>query len=344
MGELFGTDGVRGVANKELTGELAYKIGRAGGYHLISSNKGKDKPVILIGKDTRVSGDMLEAALIAGMTSVGIDVIKTGIIPTPGVAYLSKLLDAAGGVMISASHNPVADNGIKFFDDQGFKLSDEKEKEIEDLIFNRYDESPSPTSTAIGNLYEDYRLTEKYIDYLISTVNTDFKGLKIALDCANGAAYQVAPQVLKALGAELIVINNHPEGDKINVNCGSTNPEIVREIVLKEKADLGISHDGDADRLIMIDENGEIIDGDVIMVILALDLLKKNNLKGNTLVTTAYTNLGVQEALNKAGVEVSVTKNGDRYVLREMLDQGYNLGGEKSGHILLLDYNTTGDR
>src|SRR5690554_2151395 len=178
----------------------------------------------------------------------------------------------------------------------------------------------------------------------ISTVRTDFKGLKIVLDCANGAAYQVAPQVLKALGAELVVINNYPEGDKINVNCGSTNPEIVREIVLKEKAGLGISHDGDADRLIMIDENGEIIDGDVIMVILALDLLKENNLKGNTLVTTAYTNLGVQEALNKAGVGVSVTKNGDRYVLREMLDQGYNLGGEKSGHILLLDYNTTGDR
>lgn len=343
MGVLFGTDGIRGVANKELTGELAYKIGRAGGYRLISSYKGEEKPVMLIGKDTRVSGDMLEAALVAGMTSVGIDVIKLGIIPTPGVAYLTREQEVVGGVMISASHNPIADNGIKFFDSEGFKLTDNMENEIEELIFKRFDEIPSPTSTLIGNVYEDYELVNKYIDYLISTVELDFSGLKIALDCANGAAFQVAPAVLENLGAELVIINNHPEGDKINLNCGSTHPEIIRELVLKEKADLGVAHDGDADRLIMIDEEGNLVDGDKIMVILALDLLKKGNLKGETLVTTAYSNLGLKEAIEKAGGRVSVTKNGDRYVLMEMLNKGYNLGGEKSGHIIFLDYNTTGD-
>ncbi len=343
MGTLFGTDGIRGVANKELTGELAYKIGRAGGYYLISSYKGEGKPLMLIGKDTRVSGDMLEAALVAGMTSVGIDVIKLGILPTPGVAYLCRTLDIVGGIMISASHNPIADNGIKFFDKEGFKLTDDMEDEIEELIFNKYADIPSPTSTLIGNVYEDYNLIDKYIEFLISTVELDFNGLKIALDCANGAAYKVAPVVLESLGAELFIVNNHPEGDKINLNCGSTHPEIIKELVLKEKADLGIAHDGDADRLIMVDEKGELVDGDKIMVVLALNLLKQNNLKGKTLVTTAYSNLGLREAIEKAGGKVAVTKNGDRYVLMEMLKNDYNLGGEKSGHIIFMDYNTTGD-
>lgn len=343
LGRLFGTDGVRGIANKELTGELAYKLGRAGGYYLSKDHQGEEKPLMLIGKDTRVSGDMLEAALVAGMTSAGIDVIRLGIIPTPGVAYLTGKLDVAGGVMISASHNPIADNGIKFFDKNGYKLTDEMEDEIEELIFNRYDEIPAPTHTLIGIVDSNKNLVREYIDYLVKTVEQDFSGLKIVLDCANGAAYQVAPEVLKILGSELIVINNHPDGEKINVDCGSTHPEIIRERVLRERADLGIAHDGDADRVIVVDDQGEIIDGDKIMAICALDLLKRGKLKGRTLVTTAYSNLGLREAIESAGGKIAITANGDRYVLKEMLANSYNLGGEKSGHIIFLDYNKTGD-
>lgn len=344
MGKLFGTDGVRGVANKELTGELAYKLGRAGGYYITKDNVEKNKkPRMLIGKDTRVSGDMLESALVAGMTSVGIDVIKLGIIPTPGVSYLSSSLEVDGAVMISASHNPIADNGIKFFDGKGYKLTDEMEDGIEELIFDSYPEIPTPTSTLIGNAEFDDKLVKKYIDYLITTVSVDFSGLKIVLDCANGAAYRVAPEVIERLGAECVVINNHPSGEKINLNCGSTHPEIIQKIVKKEKADIGIAHDGDADRVVMVDENGDIINGDKIMAICALDLLSSNKLKGDTLVTTAYSNLGLKEVIEDNGGEVSITANGDRYVLQEMLNNGYNLGGEQSGHIIFLDYNKTGD-
>lgn len=343
MAKLFGTDGVRGVANRELTGELAYKLGRAAGYYLTRHYKGNDKASMLIGKDTRVSGDMLESALTAGMTSVGIDVVRLGIIPTPGVAYLTAELAVEGAVMISASHNPIADNGIKFFDKNGYKLSDEMEEEIENLIKYNYDNIPSPTSLEIGNSNDNYDLTDKYIDYLISTVDIDFTGLKIALDCANGAAYRVAPEVLQRLGAEIVVSNNHPAGDKINLDCGSTHPEIIKELVVRENADLGIAHDGDADRIVMIDNKGEIVDGDKIMAVWAADLLQRGELKKQTLVTTAYSNLGLKEAVEGVGGKVVITDNGDRYVLKEMLENKYNLGGEKSGHIIYLDYNSTGD-
>ncbi|MFW5972031.1 MAG: phosphoglucosamine mutase [Bacillota bacterium] len=343
MGSLFGTDGVRGLANEEVTGELAYKLGRCGGYYLSREYKNEGKPVMLIGKDTRVSGDMLEAALVAGMTSAGIDVIKLGIIPTPGVSYLTSIMDVDGAVMISASHNPIADNGIKFFTSKGYKLTDEMEDDIEKLILDDYQTIPSPTSTDIGNVDCRKELVEKYIDYLVTTVDVDFAGVKVALDCANGAAYHVAPEVLRKLGADVLVINNHSAGDKINLNCGSTHPEIVRDLVLEENADLGIAHDGDADRVIMISEKGNIIDGDRIMAVCALDLLKREKLRGNTLVTTAYSNLGLHELLQENGGKISVTANGDRYVLKEMLDNNYNLGGEQSGHIIFLDYNKTGD-
>lgn len=343
MGRLFGTDGVRGVANKELTGELAYQLGRAGGFYLSRNYRGQGKAVMLIGKDTRVSGDMLESALVAGMTSVGIDVIRLGIIPTPGVAYLTGKLDVQGGVMISASHNPIADNGIKFFNQSGCKLTDQSEDEIEELIFQRYQELPNPTHQNVGMADDNPQLVEQYIDYLLSTVKTDFSGLKIVLDCANGAAYRVAPAVLEGLKAELTVINNHPDGNKINVDCGSTHPGNLQEKVTSLGADLGIAHDGDADRIVMVDGEGQVLDGDAVMAICALDLLKKGELKDHTLVTTAYSNLGLKEVLEKAGGRLVITDNGDRYVLQEMLAHDYNLGGEKSGHIIFLDYNRTGD-
>ncbi|MFY9393831.1 MAG: phosphoglucosamine mutase [Halanaerobiales bacterium] len=344
MGKLFGTDGVRGVANKELTAELAYKLGRAAAYYLSRDRKEKGKkPLFLIGKDTRVSGDMLEAALAAGINSIGIDVLKLGIIPTPGVAYLASILEVDGAAMISASHNPVEDNGIKFFTGEGFKLSDQMEDEIEDIIFNTYDCLPRPISTEIGIAKDASHLQDKYIDYLLTTIDVDFSGLRIVLDCANGAAYRVAPEVLARLGAQLLVINDETAGERINLNCGSTHPEVIREMVLKEKADLGIAHDGDADRVIMVDEQGQILDGDKIMAICSLALLKNNKLQKKTLVATAYSNLGLHELLRANGGNVVITENGDRYVLAEMLEKGYNLGGEQSGHIIFLDYNKTGD-
>ncbi|HOA41143.1 MAG TPA: phosphoglucosamine mutase [Halanaerobiales bacterium] len=344
MGKLFGTDGVRGVANKELTAELAYKLGRAAAYYLSRDRKEKGKkPLFLIGKDTRVSGDMLEAALAAGINSIGIDVLKLGIIPTSGVAYLASILEVDGAAMISASHNPVEDNGIKFFTGEGFKLSDQMEDEIEDIIFNTYDCLPRPISTEIGIAKDASHLQDKYIDYLLTTIDVDFSGLRIVLDCANGAAYRVAPEVLTRLGAQLLVINDETAGERINLNCGSTHPEVIREMVLKEKADLGIAHDGDADRVIMVDEQGQILDGDKIMAICSLALLKNNKLQKKTLVATAYSNLGLHELLRANGGNVVITENGDRYVLAEMLEKGYNLGGEQSGHIIFLDYNKTGD-
>lgn len=342
MGKLFGTDGVRGVANQELTGEIAYKIGRAGGYYLTGDFDG-EKPVVLIGKDTRISGDMLEAALIAGLNSAGIDVIRVGIIPTPGVAYLTSEMAVQGGIMISASHNPVEDNGIKFFDKDGFKLMDNMEEDIENFIFNNYNKIPSPTHEKLGITRNDYSLVDKYINYLVETVEQDFNEIKVVLDCACGAAYHVSPSVLEKLGAEVIKINSEPDGQKINVKSGSTYPEVVKEKVLETSADLGIAHDGDADRLIMVDHKGNLVDGDKIMAVLALDLNSEKQLKGKTLVTTPYSNLGLKEVLNNNDIEVKITKNGDRYVLKEMLDNDYNLGGEKSGHIIFLDYNTTGD-
>jgi len=341
--KLFGTDGVRGVANHELKGELAFKLGRIGGYYL-SKNSDKKRPVVIIGKDTRLSGDMLEAALMAGLTSVGIDVYRLGIIPTPGVCYLSRTKEVVGGIMISASHNPTADNGIKFFDQNGIKLSDQAELEIEELIFNDHSEElPYPIDKEIGLVEEKYSWIDEYIDFVIASADKKLNDLKIVIDCANGAAYQASPAVFEALGAEVVVINNHPNGEEINVNCGSTAPELAAKKVVETGADLGIAHDGDADRVILIDEKGEVVEGDNIMAVAARDLLKEDKLNKKTVVTTKYSNLGLKESLAEVGAELVITKNGDRYVLAEMLKNGYKLGGEKSGHIIFSEYNTTGD-
>lgn len=341
--KLFGTDGVRGVANHELKGELAFKLGRIGGYYLNKKSEG-DRPAMVIGKDTRLSGDMLEAALMAGLTSVGIDVYRLGIIPTPGVCYLSRKKNVIGGIMISASHNPTADNGIKFFDQNGIKLSDEAELEIEELILNDHSEElPYPIDNEIGLVEEKYDWINEYTRFVSSSTDTDLSSLKIVIDCANGAAYQASPDVFESLGAEVIVINNHPNGEEINVNCGSTAPELASKMVVETGADLGVAHDGDADRVILIDEKGEVVEGDNIMAIAARDMIEDNNLTKNTVVTTKYSNLGLKESMAEVEGKVEITKNGDRYVLAEMLKNDYKLGGEKSGHIIFKDYNTTGD-
>ena len=341
--KLFGTDGVRGVANHELKGELAFKLGRIGGYYL-SKNSDQNRPVVVIGKDTRLSGDMLEAALMAGLTSVGIDVYRLGIIPTPGVCYLSRTKEVAGGIMISASHNPTADNGIKFFDQKGVKLTDQAELEIEELIFNDHSEElPYPIDKEIGLVEEKYDWIEEYIDFVINSSEQKLDGLKVVIDCANGAAYHASPDIFESLGAEVVVINNHPNGEEINVNCGSTAPELAAEKVIETGADLGVAHDGDADRVILIDEKGEIVEGDNIMAVAAREMIAEDKLNKKTVVTTKYSNLGLKESLAEVGVELVITKNGDRYVLAEMLKNNYKLGGEKSGHIIFSDYNTTGD-
>lgn len=341
MGKYFGTDGVRGVANRELTPEFAFKLGRAGAYVL--SKGGNKRPKVIIGKDTRISGDMLEAALIAGITSVGADVYRVGILPTPGIAYLTRTMEAAAGVVISASHNPVQDNGIKFFANSGYKLPDEVEAEIEALLDNNLEGIPSPVGGDVGKVHRVPDSVEQYADYLLSTVNVDLSGLKIVLDCANGAAYQIAPLVLRELGAEIIAINHQPDGVNINDHAGSTHPEILQEKVLTWGADLGIAHDGDADRIIAVDEKGNIVDGDFIIVICALAMKKANKLPLDTVVITVMSNLGQKIALQENGINVLETKVGDRYVLEEMLKSGAKVGGEQSGHIIFLEYNTTGD-
>ncbi|MFW5786740.1 MAG: phosphoglucosamine mutase [Halanaerobiales bacterium] len=343
MGNIFGTDGVRGLANRDITGELAYRLARAAGYFLLQRYNKKKRPKIIVGKDTRLSGDMLESALNAGFNSVGIDVLKLGIIPTPGVAYLTDYLDVIGGVMISASHNPIGDNGIKLFDKKGYKLTDKMENEIEILFTDNYNDLPYPTHRNIGSIEKDLSLVKKYEEHLLNTVYNRLDDLKIVIDCAHGAAYRVSPNVLKKLGAELIVMNDSPAGEKINVNCGSTYPHGVAQRVKETGADLGIAHDGDADRVIMVDNKGEVVDGDVVMAICALDMLEKGELNANTLVTTRYSNLGLKEVLEKEGGRVELAANGDRYVLKKMKENNYNLGGEKSGHIIFLDYNQTGD-
>lgn len=341
MGRLFGTDGVRGFANKELTPELAYKLGRAGAYILTKDLQEKGK--IIIGKDTRISGDMLEAALIAGITSVGVDVVRAGVIPTPGISYLTRFDKAQAGIVISASHNPFHDNGIKFFGSDGYKLPDAMEEEIERLVLDAEEEIVSAEGEKIGRVILDDEALDKYRKMLMSTINGDFSGLKVVLDCAHGAAYQLAPRILQELDAHVITIGDKPNGVNINHNCGSTHLEMLQKMVVETKADLGIAHDGDADRVLFVDRYGQVIDGDFIMVILALDLMKEDKLKDNKLVITVMSNLGLHLALKKAGVQLIETKVGDRYVLEAMKEQGAVLGGEQSGHIILLDHNTTGD-
>lgn len=340
MGRMFGTDGVRGIANSELTSELAYKLGKAGAYVL---TKGTHKPKILVGMDTRISGDMLESALVAGILSVGAEAICVGVIPTPGVAHLTRKYKADAGVVISASHNPVEYNGIKFFDNNGYKLSDELEDRIQSVIQKDLVEVPLPIGADVGRKITEERALEDYIEFAKATIKGDLKGLKVALDCANGAAYMVAAKAFRELGAEVAVINDSPDGVNINKNCGSTHPEELMEYVVKKHCDLGLAFDGDADRCLAIDEKGKLINGDFIMAICGKQLKQEGKLKGNVIVGTVMSNLGLDIAMSAEKIEVKKTKVGDRYVLEEMVRGNYSLGGEQSGHIIFREFNTTGD-
>ncbi|WP_366923153.1 phosphoglucosamine mutase [Metallumcola ferriviriculae] len=336
---LFGTDGVRGVANEELTPELAFKLGQAGARVL---GKGKEKPKIVIGKDTRISGDMLEAALVAGICSVGSDALLVGIVPTPAVSYLTRELGADAGVVISASHNPVADNGIKFFGSQGFKLDDDVEDDIEREAA-KVEDSGRPVGENVGRAVRVMDAEKRYINFLKGTIRTDLKGIKVVVDCANGAASGASPKALWELGADVIPIFNDPDGVNINKDCGSTHIEALQQAVLAHGADIGLAHDGDADRVLAVDEKGRLVDGDQIMVILAKDLMEKGQLRKDTLVVTVMSNLGLHLALKENGIKTPQTKVGDRYVLEKMREIDATLGGEQSGHIIFLDHNTTGD-
>lgn len=339
MSRLFGTDGVRGVANRDLTPELAFQLGRAGAYVLTD---GKRKARVVVGRDTRISGEMLQAALTAGMLSVGADVYLVGVLPTPAIAYLTRALEADAGVVISASHNPVEDNGIKFFSARGFKLPDEVEDQIEALLPEQ-ERLPRPTGGEVGRVHLVEDAPERYLNYLAELFPGGFDGMRIVLDCAAGAASFVSPEIFRRLGAEVIPIFNTPNGVNINVNCGSTHPRALQEAVVREGAQLGLAHDGDADRLLAVDEEGRLVDGDQIMCICALQMADAGRLRQQTLVTTVMSNLGLDLALAEKGIKVVRTRVGDRYVLEEMQRLGANLGGEQSGHIIFLDYNTTGD-
>lgn len=341
MGRLFGTDGVRGIANKELTPELAFKLGKAGAYVLKRENS---KPIVVIGKDTRISGDMLESALTAGILAVGGNVIKAGVIPTPAVAYLTKHCKADAGIVISASHNTFEYNGIKFFNGDGYKLDDLLEEKIEDIILSSVDVNSHITGAKIGKCLEAAEnAAELYIEHLMSTVDFRLDGKKIVLDCANGASYKVAETVYKKLGAEVTVIGNKPDGVNINDGCGSTHPELMAETVRKVGADIGLAFDGDADRLIVADEKGNVIDGDRVIAICARMLKEQGRLAENRVTATVMSNIGFHKAMEASGIDVDITGVGDRYVLERMLETGCVIGGEQSGHIIFREYTTTGD-
>lgn len=340
MGKYFGTDGVRGVANAELTPELAFKLGRFGGYVLTNST---EHPKVLIGRDTRVSGHMLEGALVAGLLSIGAEVMRLGVISTPGVAYLTKALGAQAGVMISASHNPVPDNGIKFFGPDGFKLSDEEEAKIEELLDLDEDNLPRPTGANLGIVNDYFEGGQKYLQFLKQTVDEEFTDIHVALDCANGATSALATHLFADLDADTSTMGASPNGLNINDGVGSTHPESLAAFVKEKQADIGLAFDGDGDRLIAVDENGDIVDGDQIMYICAKHMKEEGRLKKDTVVSTVMSNLGFYKALEANGMHSVPTAVGDRYVVEEMKKNDYNLGGEQSGHIIFLDYNTTGD-
>ncbi|GKU84625.1 phosphoglucosamine mutase [Niallia sp. NCCP-28] len=340
MGKYFGTDGVRGIANSELTPEIAFKLGRCGGFVL---TKDHDRPKVLIGRDTRISGHMLEGALVAGLLSIGAEVMRLGVISTPGVSYLTKVLGAQAGVMISASHNPVSDNGIKFFGPDGFKLSDDQELEIESLIDQEQDNLPRPVGGNLGQVNDYFEGGQKYLQFLKQTVDEDFTGIHIALDCAHGATSSLAMHLFADLDADISTMGASPNGLNINDGVGSTHPEALAAFVKQKEADVGLAFDGDGDRLIAVDENGQIVDGDQIMYICAKYMKETNRLKHNTVVSTVMSNLGFYKALESHQIASIPTAVGDRYVVEEMRKKGFNLGGEQSGHIIFLDYNTTGD-
>jgi len=341
MGKLFGTDGVRGVANLELTPQLAYKLGQAGAYVLTGETK--HTPKILVGMDTRISGDMLEAALVSGICSVGAQVISLGVIPTPAIAYLTRLYDADAGVVISASHNPFEYNGIKFFNSNGYKLPDAIEDKIEEILSNGGEELPKPIGQNVGyKAYQESAL-EDYVSFVKGTITGDLEGIKVAIDCANGASFQAAPMALYELKADVSVINNEPDGININSGCGSTHMQELQAYVKEIGADIGLAFDGDADRVLAVDEKGNIIDGDQIMAIIGLHLKENGMLAHNTVVATVMSNMGLGIMAKNNGLNIEKTKVGDRYVLEEMINSGYMLGGEQSGHIIFLEHNTTGD-
>jgi phosphoglucosamine mutase len=341
--KLFGTDGVRGMANAEpMTGEMAMQIGRATAY-VFRNKKGRHR--IVVGKDTRLSGYMLETALASGICSMGGDVLLAGPLPTPGIAFLTVAMQADAGVVISASHNPFYDNGIKIFSGTGFKLPDEIEHTIEQLIFSGELSGARPTAGDVGRAFRVDDATGRYVDFLKRTFpeRLTLRGLKIGVDCAHGAAYRVAPHVLEELGAEVFSVGVEPDGENINRNCGSMHPEVISREVVEHGADVGITLDGDADRVLFVDHAGRVIDGDHLMAICALDMMQQGRLKKNTLVATVMSNMGLEIVLKEAGGAMVRAPVGDRYVIEEMLKGGYNFGGEQSGHIVFLDHNTTGD-
>ncbi len=341
MGKLFGTDGVRGVANDELTPLLAMQLGQAGAFVLTKENK--HKPTIMVGCDTRISGDMLANALMAGICSVGANAVYVGVIPTPAVAYLTRKYKVDAGVVISASHNPVEFNGIKFFDGDGYKLPDELEDEIESIINNNMNGIKFPIGSNVGKIKYRTDAREEYINHSIRSVNIDLSPLKIVVDCAEGASYYTSVEALRELGANIVAIHNMPDGTNINANCGSTHMEELKARVVYEKANIGLAFDGDADRLLAVDEQGNVVDGDQIMAIVGNHMKENGDLANNTIVATVMSNLGFFLMAEKNGIHIEQTKVGDRYVLEQMKEIGASLGGEQSGHIIFLKENTTGD-
>lgn len=343
MSKLFGTDGVRGVANAWLTPELSFYLGRAVGAHLL---RRASRPRVLIGRDTRASGTMLQSALVAGCNSVGVDCEIAGVLPTPAIAYLTRAGGYDAGVVISASHNPVEDNGIKFFSADGIKLSDDDEEIVSETtlrLMKGDDALPRPTGGDVGGETLADGTLDRYVDFLASTVSVDLTGMKIVLDCGNGAAYLAAPQLFERLGAQVIALNTQPNGRNINVNCGSTAPHVIREAVIDHRADVGFSFDGDADRVMAADENGALLDGDHMIVALATYLHDRGQLTGQKVVVTPYSNGGLTKALKRHGIDVVIAPAGDKNVLEAMMREGLVLGGEQSGHIILLSHNTAGD-
>ena len=341
MSRLFGTDGVRGVAGSELTIELAMKLGQAGAYVLTKEKA--HKPTILVGCDTRISGGMLANALVAGICSVGADAIHVGVLPTPAVAYLTRKHKVDAGVVISASHNPMEFNGIKFFNGEGYKLSDSLEDEIEQLIASNMAGVSLPTGSSIGKVEYRFDMQDEYIRFMKKCVPVDLKGMRIVIDCAEGASYQTSVQTLQQLGADLIPLHISPDGTNINSNCGSTHMGELQARAAYEKADLALAFAGDPDRLLAVDENGNVVDGDKLLAICGNHMKNKGTLKKDTIVVTVMSNLGFFRMCDREGLHAEKTKVGDRYVLENMLEHGYNIGGEQSGHIIFLDDNTTGD-
>lgn len=343
MGKYFGTDGVRGEANKELTPELAFKLGRCGGYVLSQHETEGRRPRVLVGRDTRISGQLLESALISGLLSVGIEVFQLGVISTPGVAYLTRIQKASAGVMISASHNPAQDNGIKFFGNDGFKLVDEQEAEIEALLDAKEDTLPRPSAEGLGSVEEFPEGLLKYSEFLQQTISGDLSGLTVCIDAANGATVPSVNRLFADLETDFYTMGTSPDGLNINDGVGSTHPEKLAELVVEKGADAGLAFDGDGDRIIAVDELGQIVDGDKIMYICAKHLAKNKRLKKETIVTTVMSNLGFHKAVEEIGLQDVITQVGDRYVVEEMRKNDYNFGGEQSGHMVFLDFNTTGD-